>query len=106
MKTLEHILDGGEGSKKKKCPVCGDVKTNTGNLNCHMVSKHTVGKVPIPCTKGWCSSTFPTLWEMILHRKSCVWHCDQCGHTTYQTTRVAGHMKKCYGASRSVCQTP
>ena len=85
-------------SKEKKCTVCGEVKRDSFNLNTHIASMHTAKELPFSCNKEWCELNFPTLWEMVIHLKSCKWTCLRCGQEIIRNGRIPGHRRKCHGA--------
>ena len=60
----------------------------------HMTSMHTKGLVPWRCTKDFCGTEFLTQWDMIKHRRNCIFTCPRCGWTTTRVNRPMGHLKQ------------
>ena len=98
--TLQTVTVSQEEPKKREavvCLVCQKKFRDKGNLGRHVASLHTSNPEAWQCSKSFCVQQFLTQWEMIIHRRLCVFTCARCGWTTNRTgeDRTIGHERLC-----------
>jgi hypothetical protein len=79
------------------CVICGKNSRDECNRRSHMERLHTAaadGVLPHHCTVSTCQLAFSTLWDMVVHRKTCLNQCSTCPFNTKRKQSWEKHVKK------------
>jgi hypothetical protein len=85
------------GKKNFACLICGKKSRDESNRRSHMERLHAAAAAGVLlhlCTITTCRRAFPTLWDMLVHRKTCVNQCRTCPFNTSNKQRWMKHIRK------------
>ena len=83
-----------------RCTVCDKQFDRAWSVKVHMAAMHSVPEEEVLCTRKYCTRQFTTMFDMVVHRRLCIFKCGGCGKEIRRDDRVHSHMRKCSGGGK------